>query len=585
MSSNDISTITTELRALQSVKLAGDSNVKDEMFRDVLLQLQNYDNPINFSDFGAVAQNMSPFERFRREYGSRDNHALWRSWKECQRKSELQQSYAQICEGQYTMLREKYSNLQSREYIPVLMRLAFSCWGFYGEWGEQNFEAIKSMEYFGRCPGINAELTEAQLTTQLNQTKYPNDIYIQRTRLLRRVLCKPISTDSTASESELYSLARECQTKFREQSVLMYEYCTGVIEHEESGDDSEEDTEDQCEDGQSEEKEGKTRPDVETRLRVECGEDQDKWSRIQAMYTKSAAVRSEENVRLHALSALLPQLTELTLPQAKWLVYALLFTDDENGRNCLEMTLPPVMVQALVCLFQEQEYLYNSNGAISVRMAAAARLGRCAIEDPDENKRVVVAAFNMALLKIANKLPGIDGSYSHVFMNPDEVAMLLDIICDMQANGCVKEVSRMWKQTGGRMVNQAVSRFGAGGGQGVLDFLACMGATAALPPIPLSLNPAPGGNTGNRGSRLVESVSARSIEEERVAAAAMREALFADQKKEKNGKSDSVCCGACGAVKTIKEMKRCSRCAAVSYCDSNCQKKDWKIHKNTCKPK
>ncbi|KNG50777.1 ankyrin repeat and mynd domain-containing protein [Stemphylium lycopersici] len=30
--------------------------------------------------------------------------------------------------------------------------------------------------------------------------------------------------------------------------------------------------------------------------------------------------------------------------------------------------------------------------------------------------------------------------------------------------------------------------------------------------------------------------------------------------------------------------RRCSRCKAAYYCDRNCQKSDWKSHRNVCEP-
>lgn len=48
---------------------------------------------------------------------------------------------------------------------------------------------------------------------------------------------------------------------------------------------------------------------------------------------------------------------------------------------------------------------------------------------------------------------------------------------------------------------------------------------------------------------------------------------------EEKGKSD--CCGMCG--KESQNLRACSQCGKTKYCDQNCQKKHWKIHKVTCK--
>ncbi|RPA83099.1 hypothetical protein BJ508DRAFT_413757 [Ascobolus immersus RN42] len=41
-------------------------------------------------------------------------------------------------------------------------------------------------------------------------------------------------------------------------------------------------------------------------------------------------------------------------------------------------------------------------------------------------------------------------------------------------------------------------------------------------------------------------------------------------------------CELCGR-KTVEVMKRCTRCKLAQYCDVDCQKRDWKRHKNECR--
>ena len=45
----------------------------------------------------------------------------------------------------------------------------------------------------------------------------------------------------------------------------------------------------------------------------------------------------------------------------------------------------------------------------------------------------------------------------------------------------------------------------------------------------------------------------------------------------------NVPCSACGAV--VDNMMKCSGCHTEHYCDRQCQKVDWPVHKKTCKVK
>jgi hypothetical protein len=41
-------------------------------------------------------------------------------------------------------------------------------------------------------------------------------------------------------------------------------------------------------------------------------------------------------------------------------------------------------------------------------------------------------------------------------------------------------------------------------------------------------------------------------------------------------------CAACGKINTTKCHKKCARCKTVRYCDVECQKTHWKVHKCEC---
>ncbi|EOA88138.1 uncharacterized protein SETTUDRAFT_108236 [Exserohilum turcica Et28A] len=48
-----------------------------------------------------------------------------------------------------------------------------------------------------------------------------------------------------------------------------------------------------------------------------------------------------------------------------------------------------------------------------------------------------------------------------------------------------------------------------------------------------------------------------------------------------NGSLTSKPCTTCSGQHA---RRRCSRCKAAYYCDRNCQKSDWKTHRNICEP-
>jgi len=41
----------------------------------------------------------------------------------------------------------------------------------------------------------------------------------------------------------------------------------------------------------------------------------------------------------------------------------------------------------------------------------------------------------------------------------------------------------------------------------------------------------------------------------------------------------------CATCSNLSNLKRCARCESISYCSTECQRKDWKSHKKTCSEK
>ena len=46
--------------------------------------------------------------------------------------------------------------------------------------------------------------------------------------------------------------------------------------------------------------------------------------------------------------------------------------------------------------------------------------------------------------------------------------------------------------------------------------------------------------------------------------------------------TSSLCCKYCGVIKDNHDLFSCSRCKTILYCSGECQKMDWKEHKNKC---
>ncbi len=49
----------------------------------------------------------------------------------------------------------------------------------------------------------------------------------------------------------------------------------------------------------------------------------------------------------------------------------------------------------------------------------------------------------------------------------------------------------------------------------------------------------------------------------------------------KQADAQKHCCSCCGII-SLKNLKKCSKCGVARYCDAECQKEDWSLHKNQC---
>ena len=43
-------------------------------------------------------------------------------------------------------------------------------------------------------------------------------------------------------------------------------------------------------------------------------------------------------------------------------------------------------------------------------------------------------------------------------------------------------------------------------------------------------------------------------------------------------------CEVCAKGFKDSDLRRCTRCRVTVYCGSECQRKDWKVHKQMCQP-
>jgi hypothetical protein len=544
-----------EMKCFRDVRHAGDSSVDQDTYDFVFNHLGEFDNtPSKLKTVSSA----SPFEAFKNipENCDSDDQTIWKKWRECTIKSELQHSFITASEAGISSLRERYDVLQGNDSIPALLKIAFSNIGSYSEWREQDYEESDFLNNLGRVGGVANELNDTHIYECLARAKGEGEMSKQRRKLLRRVLHCPVQTLPVLYNFDLL-MRKEALFKYH-QPVFAYLNIFG------------------------EDISTVATKAAEEELKTLLAGDDRKLLLLGRMRERCVEVAREERIRLNALYALLPQLSLLSLAQAKWFVYATIHSDhDSDDKDCLDIQLPPVVFEALICLFQEKSFLYNDDIESSIRSIAAHRLGNAAQECPGPYWAPVLAAFNSALVIVAEKIPGRADSYA--FMNRIEMATLLDIICDMQAVGCIRKVRNMYAKTAGRMVNHSYSRFSGASRLGLLDFLMSMGVedvrekdvrvSAGRPQIQLN---------GKEFNNFMGNSSSITAKVEQYSKKVQNKAQgMASDNCGSGISSRSVSCAACGAVE-VSDMKMCSQCKMTSYCSRACQKQHWSVHKKTC---
>ena len=637
-----------ELKCFQKVRWAGNVPVSKSASAFVLDILKTLDHPMKSSTSTlptmlATMSSHSPFHAFQKmpEYDCKshtksiknycgddcevhDIHKTWKKWRSCNNKSELRQNFANRSEALYSALRERYSALQGIDMIPALLQMSFSSVGKNSEWFEQNYEHCDRDEHLGftgRVSGVVDELDDTQLHEILTRSNKHGgmSLQLQRERLLKRVLNCPIPPKHAP---ELYNLEQGIRhVSFgSSQQPLLDAAMISLLT-----------TKNKLTTEELDSFMGMKRPGQHCRLLFTCLAKQGTSAGVAAenelktifagneegsamlgkLVERAVQVDTEECVRVNALLALLPQLSLLSPAQAKWFVYAVMHFENQYHENLerndctyLSAQLPTVIVEALISLFHEGDFIDNNDmPGNNVRIAAAIRLGDAAQECSD-SRVLVLAAFNRALTTISEKFETSIAAFEEnwrllfeEYMLRTEVATFLDVICDMQADGCIKEVRRMYQRTqGGRVVNHSFSRFSSPEKLGVMDFLMAMGVKrarkkdqrASMGNMNIRLesnNPEEFANMmkqlSNEGSNegSMEQWQAQLQHMQNVKRQAER------MKKENKGsvvKSRSISCAACGLVDSGDNMRRCSQCKSVSYCGKECQRQHWRKHKPFC---
>ena len=313
------------------------------------------------------------------------DNALWKKWRQCTTKLELQQNFVNSSEALYSSLREKYAALQGVDMIPVLLQIALSSVGDNSEWYEQSFENENcGLQWMGRVGGVAAELDHAQLHEHLTRSKNGH-----REILLVRVLNCPVSPEKAP---ELYNQEYAMQPiieKFSHKNIgnddkRWRHYCDVISPMISS----------------FYYEQGTTAGSVaEEELKKLFSNNKEDAALFEKIVERAAQVHAERMMRVNALHALVPQLSLLSPKQAKWFVCAIMHTTlgeykysipsknqvaqksgsaqghldpnvSDTYTHCIRRDskylngkLPTVIVEALVSLFQEGDFIDNDGSS------------------------------------------------------------------------------------------------------------------------------------------------------------------------------------------------------------------------------
>lgn len=327
------------LIACQNIGECTLSTLEELLLFDIAMMVDDSEMFIQFID-EFLKSSLSPLEQFKMEMGSNhqeEDKEIWQLWRTTD-KHTLEVNFQEQSDEVLEKLREKFSNTQDKSHLLLVAYLSEIGEGSYQQYIAQDRISAVSKKIFAQ--------THPTARSDIELDNFDDE-------------CFAILQEIVGSKA----MAMDCLRMY----LRMYPYSA------------------------------MSKEPATTRVQLEGYFSPARMIRIDNLKITVDAVKKEETIRRLALFALLPQLSTLTLKQAKWLVYGVYFLGEHGsfGFDYLKnIDLPDVIVEALIALFEEGEFMNNENGESCPRIQAAIRLSRVAIENPEKHRLPVVNAFN-----------------------------------------------------------------------------------------------------------------------------------------------------------------------------------------------